>query len=205
MWTRPDSGDCPVSYPAPTYSAVKGIVEAILFNQAVEVVPRKVEICAPIIFHTYNTNYGGPLRKTKVVEGGGSYQLLASVLLNPSYRVYADVRTNTMMHDAWLSAKTTAWLKQTTSAGHAYQEMFYRRLKRGQCHYIPCFGWKEFTPDYVGEFRPDTRVSSDIEITLPSMLRQVFPDGLHSDVRFVYDQNVSITKGVIEYPERQHA
>lgn len=55
MWTRPDSGDCPVSYPAPTYSATKGIFEAILFNQAVEVVPLKVEICAPIAYHTYNT------------------------------------------------------------------------------------------------------------------------------------------------------
>lgn len=26
MWTRPDTGDCPVSYPALTYSAVKGIL-----------------------------------------------------------------------------------------------------------------------------------------------------------------------------------
>ena len=25
MWTRPDTGDCPVSYPAPTYSAVRNI------------------------------------------------------------------------------------------------------------------------------------------------------------------------------------
>jgi len=31
MWTRPDTGDCPVSYPAPTYSAVKGIFESILW------------------------------------------------------------------------------------------------------------------------------------------------------------------------------
>lgn len=26
MWTRPDTGDCPVSYPAPTYSAVRNIL-----------------------------------------------------------------------------------------------------------------------------------------------------------------------------------
>jgi CRISPR-associated protein Cas5d len=206
MWTRPDSGDCPVSYPAPTYSATKGIIEAILFNQVVEVIPRKVEICAPIIFHTYNTNYGGPLRKAKVVEGGGSYQLLASVLVNPCYRIYADLRTSIGSRSTnGLSVRTAEWLKRTTSAGHAYQDIFNRRLKRGQCHYIPCLGWKEFTPDYVGDFRSDTCVSSDIELTLPSMLRQVFPDGLHSDVRFVYDQNVSIRKGAIEYPERPYA
>ena len=29
MWTRPDTGDAPVSYLAPTYSAVKGIFESI--------------------------------------------------------------------------------------------------------------------------------------------------------------------------------
>lgn len=28
MWTRPDSGDSPCSYPAPTYSAVRGLLRA---------------------------------------------------------------------------------------------------------------------------------------------------------------------------------
>jgi CRISPR-associated protein Cas5d len=28
LWTRPDTGDAPVSYPAPTYAAVKGIFES---------------------------------------------------------------------------------------------------------------------------------------------------------------------------------
>ncbi|MEZ6094150.1 MAG: CRISPR-associated protein Cas5 [Pirellulaceae bacterium] len=29
MWTRPDTGDAPVSFLAPTYSAAKGILESI--------------------------------------------------------------------------------------------------------------------------------------------------------------------------------
>lgn len=200
MWTRPDSGDCPVSYPAPTYSAAKGLFEAILFNQAVEVVPRKVEICAPIAYHTYNTNYGGPLRKSDQINKGASYQLFASVLIDPCYRLYASVRPNAKT-DGKMSEKTEAWLKRTTSPGHAYQEMFNRRIKRGQSHYIPCLGWKEFTPDYVGPFRSETGVCTDINMTLPSMLRQVFPDGLNSSVRYVYDQNVQIKAGVLKYPE----
>ena len=33
MWTRPDSGDSPVSYPAPTYSACKGIpIDSLKIN-----------------------------------------------------------------------------------------------------------------------------------------------------------------------------
>ena len=91
MWTRPDTGDCPVSYPAPTYSAVKGIFEALLWGPAVQIVPTKVEICAPLQYHNYQTNYGGPLRKSGVVAGGGSFQLLATVLIDVCYRLYAEV------------------------------------------------------------------------------------------------------------------
>jgi CRISPR-associated protein Cas5d len=200
MWTRPDSGDCPVSYPAPTYSAAKGIFEAILFIAAVEVVPYKVEICAPIAYHTYNTNYGGPLRKSGQVNKGASYQLLASVVTNPCYRLYAVLRQAVSANEKF-SKKTTEWLRRTTSSVHAYQDIFIRRLKRGQSHHIPCLGWKEFTPEYVGTFRQETQVYSDFNVTLPSMLRQVFPDGLNSNVRYVYSQKVSIRNGVLEYPE----
>lgn len=200
MWTRPDSGDCPVSYPAPTYSAVKGIFEAILFNQAVEIVPRKVVICAPIAYHTYNTNYGGPLRKSDQINKGASYQLLASVLVNTCYRLYAVAQSHAKAN-GMISERTLAWLNRTTSPSHAYQEIFNRRLQRGQSHYVPCLGWKEFTPDYVGIFRTATQVCTDISTIVPSMLRQVFPDGLNSEVRYVYDQHVKIEDGVLEYLE----
>lgn len=30
MWTCPDTGDCPVSYPAPTFSAVHNIFQSVL-------------------------------------------------------------------------------------------------------------------------------------------------------------------------------
>lgn len=30
LWTRPDSGDSPCSYPAPTYSAVRSLFESVL-------------------------------------------------------------------------------------------------------------------------------------------------------------------------------
>ena len=39
MWPRPDTGSSPVSYVAPTYSAVKGIFEAVLRWKSVDVRP----------------------------------------------------------------------------------------------------------------------------------------------------------------------
>lgn len=198
MWTRPDTGDSPVSYPAPTYSAAKGIFESILWIQAVEVIPTKIEICAPITYHTYNTNYGGPLRKSGVIKSGGSFQLLASTLMNPCYRLHAEIRGDTRSNGL-ISERTRSWQSKTTSPEHAYQEMFIRRLKRGQCFSIPFLGWKEFAPDYVGPFRQTTHVMRDINLRIPSMLRQVFPNGLHSKLQYVYDNNVDITEGVLTF------
>jgi CRISPR-associated Cas5-like protein len=51
MWPRPDTGSSPVSYVAPTYSAVKGIFESVLRWKSVRVRPVKVEICRPVQFH----------------------------------------------------------------------------------------------------------------------------------------------------------
>lgn len=194
MWTRPDTGDCPVSYPAPTYSAVKGIFESVLWGPAIEVVPFKVEICKPLHFHSYATNYNGPLKKSGTE---GSYQFLATVLTDVCYRMYAHVYPG-RDKDA-LSERARAWDGKTTSPGHAYAAIFDRRLSRGQWFALPCLGWKEFTPSYIGLFRTETKVQDDINTVLPSMLRQVFEDGCNTPLRFTYDQNVKIESGVLHY------
>ena len=43
IWTRPDTGDSPCSYPAPTYSAVKALFESVLWGPDVLVEPVKAE------------------------------------------------------------------------------------------------------------------------------------------------------------------
>ncbi len=60
MFTRPDTGSTPISYPVPTSSAAKGIFDAILRRSHIFVQPTKVEICKPIRYERYVTNYGGP-------------------------------------------------------------------------------------------------------------------------------------------------
>ncbi|PKN20006.1 MAG: CRISPR-associated protein Cas5 [Deltaproteobacteria bacterium HGW-Deltaproteobacteria-6] len=199
MWTRPDTGDCPVSYPTPTYSAVKGIFESILWGPALQVTPLRVEICAPVQYHNYQTNYGGPLRKPGVIATGGGFQLLATVLIDVCYRLYAEVFPTLKTMKDRVPNKARQWDSKTTSPGHAYKDIFYRRLKRGQCFTIPFLGWKEFCPSYIGEFRETTRVQTDINIGIPSMLREVFSEGYASQCAFTYDQDVKIVAGVMEY------
>ena len=136
MWTRPDTGDAPVSYPVPTFSAAKGMFESICWLKSANVKPVKVKICAPLVFHTYSTNYGGPLRKSKIMKGGNSYQLLATVLINVSYRLYAKVETvDSGMRQLSERAKRSPTLSR--NGAHAYRDMFERRLTRGQWHSVP--------------------------------------------------------------------
>ena len=89
IWTRPDSGDSPCSYPAPTYSAARGLFESVLWGPAVLVVPQKVELCSVPKFHSYATNYGGPLRKSDSIKKGNSYRLFGpwTILRNIVFRV----------------------------------------------------------------------------------------------------------------------
>lgn len=203
LWTRPDSGDSPVSYPAPTYSAVKALFETVLWGPAVEIIPTKVELCKPIQWHSYVTNYGGPLRSDDQRKEGSNYQLYATVLTDVCYRLYAVAVPNFKKEK--MTAKALEWDKNTTAPGHAYQEIFNRRLQKGQSYGSLCLGWREFTPSYFGAFREDTQVCTDLpDIKIPSMLRQVFSSGYNSGYRPVYDTNLMIHEGTLIYPERRH-
>lgn len=189
MWTRPDTGDAPTSFPAPTYSAVKGIFESVLWLKSAEVVPTRAEICAPVVYHAYTTNYGGPLREREQIRNGNNYQLIATVLTNVCYRLFAEVSAaRTESPGRWAAV----------NGAHAYQEMFEERLLRGQTWRTPCLGWQEFVPSYLGPFRDQTRVQESESQTIPSMLhRVIFPAG--EPRRGEFRQNVRIEKGVLRY------
>jgi CRISPR-associated protein Cas5d len=190
MWARPDTGDAPTSYPAPPCSAVKGIFESVLWLRSAEVVPTSVEICAPVVYHCYTTNYGGPLRESEQIRAGNNYQLIATVLINVCYRLYAEVMPS-------VAASLQRWSQ--VNGAHAYQEMFKERLKRGQTWRTPCLGWQEFTPSYIGPFRAGTQVQDNESMTLPSMLHTVFSGQPGLRKRPLFRQNVRIEKGVLVY------
>jgi CRISPR-associated Cas5-like protein len=91
MFTRPDTGSTPISYPVPTFSAAKGMFEAVLRKPHLYVNPTRVEICKPIRFERYVTNYGGPLRKADQIRNHNNYQLIATILVDVCYRIYGEI------------------------------------------------------------------------------------------------------------------
>lgn len=190
MFTRPDTGATPISYPAPTYSAAKGMFESIARINSAFIKPTKVEICTPINYHQYTTNYRGTLRKSNQLSKGSSYQLFATILINVCYRIYGEVKELNKPNDEEVI---------TTNHLHLLQEKFNRRLRNGRWYHIPCLGWNEFTPTYVGPFREETKVEKSIEQVIPSMLVSVFESS--REYKPIYKQNVWIKKGVLDYVE----
>lgn len=129
--------------------------------------------------------------------------MFATVLLDVCYRLYAEVIPNP--GKASLPETAARWDRATTSPGHAYQEIFNRRLMRGQSYATLSLGWSEFTASYFGPFRKGTTVCADLpDIYIPSMLRSVFRDAYRSEYHPVYDTDICIHEGVLEYPRREN-
>ena len=181
----------------PTYSAAKGILESVCWLKSSEVRPTRIEICEQPVWHTYTTNYGGPLRKSDSVRKGNSFQLLATVLVNVCYKIHAEVVS--IDNDRGVSALSKQYRDAKVNGAHAHQDMFSRRLTRGQWHSMPCLGWNEFVPDYVGPLRDSTMPCQHVNLCLPSMLHQVFSHANHGTYAPSFRQSVEIRQGVLHY------
>jgi CRISPR-associated protein Cas5d len=197
MWTRPDAGDATRSYPAPTYSAAKGLFESVLFLNSAEVRPVCVEICAPISYHKYTTNYGGPLRKDKLFNSGDNYRLHLTVLINVKYKIYAEAVSHP---EGYHHARNPKKYSRREFEGGAarYKEEFEKRLKRGQYFHVPFLGLREFVPDYFAETRDETQLEKSINLTIPSMLFTVYK-GHKGHVEAEYKQGLQIKEGALTY------
>jgi CRISPR-associated protein Cas5d len=186
IFTRPDSGSGFVSYPVPTYSALRGMFDCVAFWKSAYIQPVRVEVCKPIRFQRYATNYGGPLRKGNQIAGGSSYQLFATILIDVGYKVHGVVAES-------------APRPGSNNHLHALKELFERRLGQGRFYRTPCLGWSEFVPTYFGPLRETTRVREDIEELVPSMLRRVFDRDSAGKYGPIFDQNVRVEKGVLSF------
>jgi CRISPR-associated protein Cas5d len=182
MFTRPDTGSAPVSYPAPTFSALKGMFEAIARIKSAYIKPVKVEICSPIIYHRYFNNYRGPLRKS----GTSNFQLAATILVDVCYKVYGVV-------------EEIDKAPYGNNHLHALQDMFLRRLKQGSFRYTPCLGWREFVPSYFGPLRDTTTVDKSINLEIPSMLYCMFDKPGNGVIKPIFRHNVKIVQGELNY------
>ena len=97
--------------------------DCVAFWKTAYIRPTRVEVCKPIQFQRYATNYGGPLRKGNQLAGGNSYQLFATILIDVCYKVHGVV--------------SEAAPAPGENHLHALQELFERRLEKGRLYRTP--------------------------------------------------------------------
>lgn len=195
MFTRPDTGSTPISYPVPTYSAARGMFDAVLRRPHIIIKPLGVEICKPVRYERFITNYGGPLRKADQIKRNNNYQLVATILVDVCYRIYGRV----------ISKKSSSRGKNQPQVRRRrgkdwcpqFKRLFEERLKQGHTFYTPCLGWKEFVPTYFGPLRKGTHPDSTVDdIVIPSFLRSMWK---HRELKPKFVQDWQIVKGVMSY------
>lgn len=196
MFARPDTGSTPISYPVPTFSAAKGMFDAVAWLPHAYIQPIRVEICRPIRFERYVTNYGGPLRSQIQFKKKAPYQLIATILVDVCYRIYGKVRvkkTSTRGKDDRRSKRRTG----NRDYRAILRDRFDQRLKKGQTYYTPCLGWKEFVPSYFGPLCQGTKRDLTTEdLVIPSFLRAMWE---HRQLKPEFGQNWRVVKGVLSY------
>lgn len=199
LFSRPDTGGAPTSFPIPTWSAAKGIFESIarLASGDAWICPTKVEICrlksdprrGAIRYQRYAFNYRGPLRKDSQITNENSLQVFSTVLADVCFRLHADVKGD-----------KSRGRHGGINPCHHLQEMFNRRLKVGQCHRTPTLGISEFTASYWGPFRPAiTEVDKVLQLRIPSLLVSPFSQPTNGEFQPRFQSNAQIRKGSFTY------
>jgi len=199
LYSRPDTGGAPTSFPVPTWSAAKGTLESIarLSSGDAWFHPTAVEVCrrrsdprrGVMQYQGFTCNYGGPLRKSGQIKSGASLQIFATVLSDVCFRIHAEVRGDK-------SRRRHAGANPC----HQLQQMFQRRLERGQCHRTPCLGISEFTASYWGPCREDQcEVDRALNLRIPSLLVSPFSSPVNGKFEPKFQLDARIEEGRLAY------
>ena len=185
-----------ISFDVPTPSAVRGILEAILWKPAIRWHVRRIHVLAPIRFVSFRrneVNSKAARPAAKLVKKGGA---------PPRY--YADEdraqRNTVALRD--VDYVFEAAMELTERAGPddnmtKFVDMFERRVRKGQSFHQPYFGCREMAVDFSPvdeETPPPIDESRDLGIML-------------WDIDFGPEQNVPrffrahLDRGVLTVPE----
>jgi CRISPR-associated protein Cas5d len=188
MFTRPDTGSAPISYPAPTCEAARALFRSVAWMKTAYIEPIRVVICRPVCYMNYTTNLTGPSRHDNPKEGQG-YQCVQRVLVNVCYKLYGRVVEIDRPH---FNNKGEMFNHM-----HALQDIFHRRSQNGQFRHPPVLGCRNFPADYFGPVRDETK-AVEFDEFIPSFLLSMWSAPRNGKLAPVFAPRW-IKKGVLEY------
>lgn len=139
VWTRPEAKTERVSYPVPTPSGVRGVLEAIYWKPEFTYRIREIHVLKPIRYASLLRNeitdkMPDPRSKPVPIDiAEKRTQRHTLALMNVAYRIYADVIVRPEIADD--PAK--------------YRDQFRRRVRGGQRFHQPYLGCREFAAHFA--------------------------------------------------------
>lgn len=203
IYTRPELKTERFSYPVPTPSALRGIVESILWKPAISWKIQRIHVLKPIRFTSFrrnevNTKAVAPAAKV-IADGGAAPVLFAD----------ADRAQRNTVALADVDYLVEARFKLTPRAGEGdtvakFAAMFDRRLEKGQVFQQPYFGCRECAADVRPPEGDETAIPEDQDLGL--MLWDIdfrFPKK-GTDHRPIFYW-AKMNRGIIEVPASEEA
>jgi CRISPR-associated protein Cas5d len=140
-WTRPDLKAERVSYPVPTPSGARGVVEAVFWKPEVSVVIRRIEVLSPVRWARITRN-----EVTNIVTD----DWLSRAKADPRHRFDAaeerDQRSTLLLRDVRYRISFQYVMRAPASGPVAkYRDQFRRRVERGAAYAQPFLGTREFS------------------------------------------------------------
>ncbi|MFO8008480.1 MAG: type I-C CRISPR-associated protein Cas5c [Candidatus Brocadiia bacterium] len=191
-FTRPEMKVERVTYPVPTPSAARGILEAIFWKPQFAWQVRSIEVLRPI-------------RRISLLRNEVKRKVALSTAKKPGNRYFAD-DDRTQRHT--LALRDVAYVIRADMAvvedehPAKYRDQFRRRVARGQCFHRPYLGCREFTAHFA---EPDgTEQPIDLAEDLGRMLFDMRYGGDGDRIEPVFF-NARIEHGVITVPQEHYA
>jgi len=146
-FTRPEMKVERVSYEVMTPSAARGVLEAILWKPAIRWVVRAIEVHSPIIFTSFKRN-----EVNSRVHTPSAAQVAGRDAFEPYFADEDRAQRNTLaLRDVDYVVRAIFFMTERAGSDDnltKFVEMFRRRLEKGQCHYMPYLGCREFTAGF---------------------------------------------------------
>ncbi len=137
-FTRPEMKVERVSYEVMTPSAARGVLEAILWKPAIRWHVREIAVLAPIRWASFRRNEVKDLASPRIP------QLVADTPDQRSQRNTLALRDVDYVVKCWFSMTSRAGSRDSLEK---FEEMFVRRLEKGQQYEPPYLGMREMVAD----------------------------------------------------------
>jgi len=196
-YTRPEFKTERLSYEVLTPSAARGVLEAILWKPAISWHVRRIRLLSPVQFVQFkrnevNSRIATPKAATASRTGTGIDDYFADE--DRAQRNTVALRDVDYAVDAEMVMTARAGSDDNP---RKFDEMFRRRLERGQFHMQPYLGCREFpaiVEPYTGDPPPLGEESRDLGL----MLHDIRYSAAGNEAVFF---NARLNQGVIEVPE----